>query len=50
MAVCHYHALAIQGAFRGYQSRKYKYNHARRKRYLQEVHTGANSRRKINET
>lgn len=33
----HYHALAIQGAFRGYQSRKYNYNHARRKRYLQEV-------------
>ncbi|CBJ30452.1 conserved unknown protein [Ectocarpus siliculosus] len=37
MAVYHYHALEIQGAFRGYQSRKYNYNHARRKRYLQEV-------------
>lgn len=37
MAVYHYHALAIQGAFRGYQSRKYNYNHARRKGYLQEV-------------
>lgn len=39
MAVYHYHALAIQGAFRGYQSRKYNYNHARRKGYLQEVRT-----------
>lgn len=37
MVVFHYHALAIQGAFRGYQSRKYNYNHARRKGYLQEV-------------
>lgn len=37
MAIYHYHALAIQGAFRGYQSRKYNYNHARRKGYLQEV-------------
>ncbi|CAM9384117.1 unnamed protein product [Scytosiphon promiscuus] len=37
MAVYHYHALAIQGAYRGYQSRKYNYNHARRKGYLQEV-------------
>lgn len=38
-AVYHYHVLAIQGAYRGYQSRKYNYNHARRKRYLQEVRT-----------
>lgn len=43
MSVYHYHALAIQGAFRGYQSRKYNYNHARRKGYLQEVRTLSSS-------
>lgn len=43
MVVFHYHALAIQGAFRGYQSRKYNYNHARRKGYLQEVYLSQGS-------
>lgn len=37
MAIYHYHALMLQGLFRGYQSRKYKYNHARRKKYLREA-------------
>ncbi|CAM9568041.1 unnamed protein product [Choristocarpus tenellus] len=50
LAVFHYHALVIQGIFRGYQSRKYNYNHARRKTYLQAViDTGENIRSVLGE-
>ncbi|CAM9477490.1 unnamed protein product [Discosporangium mesarthrocarpum] len=37
MAVFHYHALTIQACYWGFQSRKYNYNHTRRRAYLQEV-------------
>ncbi|CAN0057576.1 unnamed protein product [Ascophyllum nodosum] len=43
MAVYHHHALVIQGTFRGFHSRKYNFDYAGRKRYLQEVIDAGNA-------
>ncbi|CAM9179695.1 unnamed protein product [Chrysoparadoxa australica] len=44
--VLHYHAIKIQGIYHGYSSRKYNYNHARRKQYLKEVADAGSAMRK----